>query len=111
MTIDSFLRAWCRRGSQGLEASWLKPDERGGGQASTEPASWRDSWRGIVAKGVELGLGEWSEDLQAAGKATDFPAYKARVFAKVREIESGPADADGQAKVADMLGGLMKRVV
>lgn len=29
MTLENFLRVWCRRGSQGLEAAWLKPDERG----------------------------------------------------------------------------------
>ena len=29
MTIEAFLRVWCRRGSQGLEAEWLKPAERG----------------------------------------------------------------------------------
>lgn len=28
MSLDDFLRVWCRRGSQGLEAAWLKPDER-----------------------------------------------------------------------------------
>lgn len=28
MTLENFLRVWCRRGSQGLEAAWLKPDER-----------------------------------------------------------------------------------
>ena len=28
MTLEAFLRVWCRRGSQGLEAAWLKPDER-----------------------------------------------------------------------------------
>jgi hypothetical protein len=28
MTFDAFLRVWCRRGSQGLEASWLRDDER-----------------------------------------------------------------------------------
>lgn len=26
--LVSFLQIWCRRGSQGLEASWLKPDEK-----------------------------------------------------------------------------------
>ncbi len=30
LTLDEFLRTWCRRGSQGLEADWLKPSERGG---------------------------------------------------------------------------------
>lgn len=28
LPLDAFLRVWCRRGSQGLEASWLKADER-----------------------------------------------------------------------------------
>lgn len=27
LSLEAFLRIWCRRGSQGLEASWLKPDE------------------------------------------------------------------------------------
>lgn len=28
MTLDAFLQVWCVRGSQGLQADWLKPDER-----------------------------------------------------------------------------------
>jgi hypothetical protein len=28
MSLESFLRIWCRRGSQGLEAAWLKPEEK-----------------------------------------------------------------------------------
>lgn len=36
MTLENFLRVWCRRGSQGLEAAWLKPDERRHAQASGE---------------------------------------------------------------------------
>lgn len=28
MTLEAFLRVWCRRGTQGLEASWLKEHER-----------------------------------------------------------------------------------
>ena len=36
MTLEAFLRVWCRRGSQGLEAAWLKPDERAQGQAAVE---------------------------------------------------------------------------
>ncbi len=32
ITLDAFLRVWCRRGSQGLEASWLKTDEKTGAQ-------------------------------------------------------------------------------
>ena len=30
MSLEAFLRIWCARGSQGLEASWLKPHERAG---------------------------------------------------------------------------------
>jgi hypothetical protein len=89
---------------------WLDGVVPEGEAGSEEALDWRSTWRGIVAKGVELGLGEWSEDLQAAGKATDFPAYKARVFAKVREIESGQPDEAGQKAVADLIGGVMKRV-
>jgi len=29
LSLEDFLRVWCRRGTQGLEASWLKPHERG----------------------------------------------------------------------------------
>lgn len=29
LTLDAFLRVWCARGSQGLQADWLKPHERG----------------------------------------------------------------------------------
>lgn len=29
LTLDAFLRVWCSRGSQGLEAAWLKQSERG----------------------------------------------------------------------------------
>lgn len=28
MSLEDFLQVWCRRGSQTLEAAWLKPDER-----------------------------------------------------------------------------------
>lgn len=28
MTLDAFLQVWCVRGSQGLQADWLKPHER-----------------------------------------------------------------------------------
>jgi hypothetical protein len=28
MAFSDFLSVWCARGSQGLQAEWLKPDER-----------------------------------------------------------------------------------
>jgi uncharacterized protein YdaU (DUF1376 family) len=48
MTMDAFLRVWCRRGSQGLEADWLKSHERPSA-ASSEPA-WRTEQRDRVAE-------------------------------------------------------------
>lgn len=35
MPLCEFFKVWCRRGSQGLEADWLKPHERGTSSAST----------------------------------------------------------------------------
>jgi len=32
MTLNGFLKVWCTRGSQGLQADWLKPNERMSGQ-------------------------------------------------------------------------------
>lgn len=32
LSLERFLQIWCMRGSQGLEAGWLKPDERAGGK-------------------------------------------------------------------------------
>jgi hypothetical protein len=34
MTLDAFLRIWCFRGSQGLQADWLKPNEIAAGKAA-----------------------------------------------------------------------------
>lgn len=33
MTLEAFLQVWCYRGSQGLEAAWLTPQERSKGLA------------------------------------------------------------------------------
>jgi uncharacterized protein YdaU (DUF1376 family) len=43
LTLEAFLRVWCARGSQGLQAEWLKPAERGQGPPA-EPA-WRTEQR------------------------------------------------------------------
>lgn len=37
MTLGEFLAVWCRRGTQGLEAAWLKADERGNGRNGRPP--------------------------------------------------------------------------
>ncbi len=53
VALADFLAIWCRRGSQGLEASWLKPEEirRSSGRAASEPA-WRTEQRNRVLKAV-----------------------------------------------------------
>lgn len=33
LTLERFLQIWCMRGSQGLQADWLKPEERAAAQA------------------------------------------------------------------------------
>lgn len=39
MSLEAFLTIWCRRGSQGLEADWLKPNERAGPQQAKPSAA------------------------------------------------------------------------
>jgi hypothetical protein len=43
LPLEDFLQIWCRRGSQGLEAAWLKPEERG--RASNAEPAWRTEQR------------------------------------------------------------------
>jgi hypothetical protein len=68
---------------------------------------WRATWKSIVAKGEEIGVGAWSEEAWHAGKATDFPTYRAKVERRVAELEHGQADPHGQKKIADLVGGLI----
>lgn len=42
MTLEAFLRVWCRRGSIGLEAEWLKPNERSQAAETTYQRSMRE---------------------------------------------------------------------
>lgn len=42
MSLDRFLTIWCARGSQGLEASWLKDSERAAPRAPPESFRERD---------------------------------------------------------------------
>lgn len=41
LSLESFLRIWCARGSQGLQADWLKPHERAGPQRQPTAAEAR----------------------------------------------------------------------
>ena len=57
MSLNDFLAIWCRRGSQGLEASWLKPEERtlsATGQMNQRVASGLT--RGLIGGGSNVKL-------------------------------------------------------
>jgi len=71
-------------------------------QAPQAPLDWRTSWRTIVAKGVEVGAGTWSEEALARGEVPAFPLYRAKVERLVREIEGGGIEA---AQLAPAIGG------
>lgn len=45
MPLERFLAVWCGRGSQGLQAEWLRPDERGNGETA-----WQRNQRERVAE-------------------------------------------------------------
>ena len=45
MSLEAFLRIWCRRGTQGLEADWLKSTERGQGASQPAEPAWRTEQR------------------------------------------------------------------
>jgi hypothetical protein len=72
ISLNRFFVIWCRRGSQGLEAAWLTPQERAEAASSQQ---WHETWTGIEARGVELGLGKWDQTKEQS------PQYRARVMA------------------------------
>jgi uncharacterized protein YdaU (DUF1376 family) len=68
MTLDAFLQVWCLRGSQGLQADWLKPHELKTASrvqpisfAQQDAAEKRQRWEQMTGR-------QWPED----GCPTDF---------------------------------------
>lgn len=51
MSLEDFLQVWCRRGSQGLEASWLRPEERKQAMQS----------KSFAQQDREAGMARWEE--------------------------------------------------
>lgn len=75
MSLEAFLRVWCARGSQGLQADWLKPNERGFQQparAGPDPAE--------VTRAMLDAQKQTPEERAAAEEA------RRRVMATVRRI-------------------------
>jgi len=48
LSLDAFLRIWCARGSQGMQADWIKSAERSA--ATTGETAWQRSQRERVAE-------------------------------------------------------------
>jgi hypothetical protein len=55
MTLEAFLRVWCSRGSQGLEASWLQPHERGAGKPINRQLAVETENRRVAAEWLQQG--------------------------------------------------------
>ena len=49
MSLEQFLRLWCARGSQGLQADWLKPHELRQSSPAAEP-DWVTERRERIAQ-------------------------------------------------------------
>jgi hypothetical protein len=82
MTLENFLRIWCRRGSQGLEAAWLKPDERGQAQGETAyQRSMRERMQEAVPEiarkapsAVQQDATDFFRTIEATSRVIDVPA-------------------------------------
>jgi uncharacterized protein YdaU (DUF1376 family) len=55
----------------------VQPD---GGRPGEAVAAWHETPTGVSEKGVEMGLGAWSEADWHAGRCPDYLTYRARVF-------------------------------
>jgi uncharacterized protein YdaU (DUF1376 family) len=54
MSLEVFLKVWCRRGSQGLEADWLKPSEKPAATTANRRVPALDNFAGRVYVGGKL---------------------------------------------------------
>lgn len=52
MPLENFLQVWCARGSQGLQADWLKPHERMTGNPAGKPRVYHDIRNMNYTRGV-----------------------------------------------------------
>ena len=91
MTLDAFLQVWCRRGSQGLEAGWLRPEERSTqSRASTETAYQRSMRERMQVAAPEFARKDPSKPME---NVIDFFAIE--VPAQRLEIGNEPAASLG----------------
>jgi uncharacterized protein YdaU (DUF1376 family) len=70
---------------------WLDGVTPDGGKPGEAAKPWHDTRSGIVAKGVELGLGGWTEAEWVAGRAPDFVVYRTGVYRAAGHREAAHA--------------------
>lgn len=63
VTLERFLAIWCARGSQGLDADWIKPNERAGPSASAAQAL--ESFRERDARAAAERVAAFAPDIAA----------------------------------------------
>lgn len=76
LTLDAFLRVWCNRGSQGLLAEWLKPNERAPQRQNGHEAE--PEWRREQRERNEAALGPYAAKRRTTTvdmEAPDGPAF------------------------------------
>lgn len=73
MTLDAFLQVWCRRGSQGLEAGWLRPDERSTQSRAPAETAYQRSMRLRMQEAAP----------ESARKDPSHPAHAAEFFTAI----------------------------
>lgn len=81
LTLERFLAVWCARGSQGLQADWLKPQERGNTQQASGETPYQRSMRERVeqfAPGVAARAPGQSRPLTFIEEVQDVPAIASR---------------------------------
>lgn len=67
LTLTRFLEIWCSRGSQGLQAEWLKPHERAGPPAALNRPSAAADFRGTSY--ADTAIDDLPPDLRDAARA------------------------------------------
>lgn len=76
LTLDAFLRVWCNRGSQGLLAEWIKPNERAPQRQNGHEAE--PEWRREQRERNEAALGPYAAKRRTTTvdmEAPDGPAF------------------------------------
>jgi hypothetical protein len=74
MTLEEFLKVWCQRGSQGLQADWLKPNER-------------NQSKSFAQQEREMGWKRWEE--MTGRQHPDRLAHESKSHGQVIELDGG----------------------